>query len=134
MSIFEQYSAGCPLWFPTRRYFKELVRSGAIHFQSRYAFLEGEYHKFRGKGIYPDHINKIASSIDFWIDRADFYDESNMKHVFFYDSPVDLIEKITWFSESSEARRERLEWIEQRKQSVYSAWQRLLEPIFLGRV
>ncbi len=95
--------------------------------------MEREYHKFRGKGIYPDHINKIASSIDFWIDRADFYDESNMKHVFFYDSPVDLIEKITWFSESSEARRERLEWIEQRKQSVYSAWQRLLEPIFFGR-
>jgi len=132
MSIFEQYSAGCPLWFPSRKFFKECVRNGSMFFQTPYAFLEREYHKFRGKGKYPDHIQRIATSIDFWIDRADFYDDSNMRGVFYYDSPADLIQKITWFRESPEQLRARLAWIQTRKEQVYQAWKELLDPLVRG--
>lgn len=85
MSIFEQYSACIPLLFPTKRFLKKLIQSGRIEFQ-------GPYNK---KNYIPEVKETYGENwIDFWLDRADYYDQENMPYITYFDSIPDLLEII----------------------------------------
>jgi hypothetical protein len=77
MSIFEQYSAGVPLWFPSKRLYKELIAQKKACLISLY-----------GKK-YLDKFS-LACNDDFWLDRADFYSSDFSDGVFIFDSFEEL--------------------------------------------
>jgi hypothetical protein len=72
MSIFEQYSANVPLFFPTKRFLKQM---GTL------------------KSVYGTLHPNLApcADIDWWIERADYY---HLPHITYFDSEADLREKL----------------------------------------
>tara|TARA_X000000950_G_C13827256_1_gene624540 strand:+ start:126 stop:1262 length:1137 start_codon:yes stop_codon:yes gene_type:complete len=85
MSVFEQYSANVPLFFPSQKYLKELVQEGKVRLQSKYS------------SKYPPELEEALQkgrNFDFWINRADFYDTENMKHIQYFESIPDLFKKL----------------------------------------
>ena len=73
MSIFERYSSCIPLILPTKRFLRELGTLISVD-------------------VYKVPENSKFSNIDEWIDRADFYDESNMPYITYFDNWADLRE------------------------------------------
>ena len=110
MSLFEQYSAGIPLWLPSRAFYEVCIREGRMPFGSIYA----------SSG--PPTLAGPLSDLGFWLDRADFYDPMNFKHVRYYDSAADLLRQLESFAESAAERAERMAWIAERRNAVYAAW------------
>jgi hypothetical protein len=107
MSIFEHISAGIPLFFPTKRFLKELWETKKAHFQCNYW------------GETPEYLN-ITKSYDFWLDRADYY---NLKGYYYFDSFAQLFETLNTFEDIN--RLERLYFLESRKNSILEFWKSL---------
>ena len=114
MSLFEQYSAGVPLWLPSRRFYAECIRSGKMPMGSVYG------------PVCPPGLRGARHALDFWLDRADYYDGDNFRGVFFYDSGEDCIRQILAFRETAEERAERCAWIDTRRNAIYSVWASVL--------
>ena len=123
MSIAEQYSAGVPLFFPTKRFLLHLWKHGGIDFQGPYA-RSGIYHPLVQKAV--DSNYKWS----FWLDRADYYDQDNMKYIKYFDSWEDLAQQISTFQETEEDTQKRLQWIGTRRGTVYQAWKDLFSKAF----
>lgn len=111
MSLFEQYSAGVPLFLPSKQFYKDCILSGKMPFGSVYATRAA-----------PPALHSILQNLDFWLDRADFYDSDNFRYVYFYDSADDLIKKLEIFEETADLVQARAAWIATRRCAVYSAW------------
>jgi len=85
MSIFEQYSACIPLFFPTKRFLKELIHTKTIEFQGPY----------NNKNYIHEVENAYGEKwIDFWLDKADYYDYENMPYITYFDSIQNLFDII----------------------------------------
>jgi hypothetical protein len=114
MSLFEQYSAGVPLWLPSRAFYETCIREARMPFGSIYAS--------RG----PLALAGPLSDLGFWLDRADYYDPLNFKHVRYYDSAADLLRQLEQFELTPAERAERSAWIIARRNTVYAAWHAML--------
>ncbi len=119
MSLFEQYSAGVPLFLPSKQFYKKSILEGKMKLVSVYN---------RGIGYPP--LDTTYTNINFWLDRADFYDNDNFKYIYYFDSVDDLIDQITNFNESEEIRQKRLQYIDSRRQSIMLAWNKLISDTF----
>lgn len=120
MSIAEQYTAGVPVFFPTKDFLQKLWIFNEIDFQGPYA---------REVPI-PNGLQMPLDSPDahmWWLDRADYYDSEAMKYVNYFDSWEDLKTKLDAFSETPEQIQERLDWIQIRKEKILAAWADLLK-------
>lgn len=128
MSIFEQYSANIPLFFPSKNYLKQLIKNQDYHIQSRYQIMYGinPYHSTLRKALHNDYW------IDYWVERADFYDEENMKYIIYFDSIEDLFEKIQSLNTDNllEISNKMKEHNIERKQKVYKDWKEIFDKIF----
>ena len=85
MSIFEQYSANVPLFFPSKKYLKQLLNDNIIGMQTLYS------------NQCPDKLVDILSPKNFfenWVEKADYYDTENMPYIQYFDSMDDLLNKI----------------------------------------
>jgi hypothetical protein len=111
MSIFEQFWAGVPLFFPTKRYYTECVMNEKMDFVS----------------IYWKHANGLLSEEDMqpWLERADFY---RYPFINYYDSEDDLFEQLVNFEDTQ--FQERMEWIAKTKQQVLDTWREMLQDHF----
>ena len=109
MSIFEQYSANVPMLFPSKQFLKKLVHDG--------------YHRMNS--IYGPYENQ---NIEWWIDRADFYDEENMPYIIYFNSEDDLNEKIKTvdFQQVSKMMES---FNKIRERSAKEKWERLIQSI-----
>jgi hypothetical protein len=124
MSLFEQYTAGVPLFLPSRSFYLSCIRNGSMPFGSIY-----------GRTVIDDFSDEFKEALrnpEFWLDRADFYDSNNFKYVYYYDSAEDLIAKITMFVDTEYEAR--LAWIATRKRAIYDSWRALLFKHFLGAI
>jgi hypothetical protein len=83
MSIFEQYTANVPLFFPSKQYYRHLIETGQAYLQSGYSAWEFP------PSLAPA-LDRSGNWFEFWIDRADFYDAENMPHIVYFDSPQHL--------------------------------------------
>lgn len=110
MSLFEQYSAGVPLYLPSKQFYKDCILRGQMPFGSIYAVVG------------PAQLRQQLTDLDFWLDRADFYDNDNFRFVYFYDSAADLIAKLERFTLSPSERAARAAWLTARRTAVYTAW------------
>ena len=126
MSIFEQYTANVPLFFPTKNFLKQLIQMNRIKFNSRYAY----HHSHNNKRImYPNEIDIAYNNstwIDFWLDRADYYDEENMKYIIYFDSIPHLTHllRTTNFDEVS---HKMAEWNIERELEIHTKWKDILD-------
>jgi hypothetical protein len=114
MSLFEQYSAGVPLWLPSRIFYAECVQRGTMPMGSVYG------------PVCPPGLASVRHSLDFWLDRADYYDVENFRGVRFYNSADDLIRQIIAFHETEDERAERRAWITSRRNTILSVWSTVL--------
>lgn len=129
MSIFEQYSANIPLFFPTKRFLKELISKHQHAFISRYIMINNSV---KSNKVYPKSLDIAMDDntwIDFWLDKADYYDENNMKYIIYFDSlrELDLLTKNTNMNEVSEKM---VEHNIIRKEKVYDSWKTIMDNIF----
>jgi len=117
MSLFEQYSAGVPVFLPTKRFLKECINNGQMNLISIY-----------NNGIVPDSIRETlgdsVTNIDFWIDRADYYDSENFKYIYHYDSIQDLTTQLAEFNDIY--YNDRLIWLNQRKDKIFKTWENII--------
>jgi hypothetical protein len=110
MSLFEQVSAGIPVFLPTRRFLEELMQEGKVQLISRYARQIPE-------SLMPFYVN-----MDRWLDLADWND---WPFVYRFDSFKDLFRQLEGFSESEERCGEKRAWLFERRMNVLGEWQKL---------
>ena len=111
MSIFEQFIAGVPHFFPTKEFYKTCLLNDTMTFISTYN---------------NDKKEITETEIDAWLNQADFY---TLPYINYYNSFEDLIETLEANFEDNEYER-RIEWINNHKSSILGMWQQILEKIF----
>lgn len=111
MSIFEQYSANVPLFFPTKKHLKELGGTKSLY----------------GTELPPELA--VCKNNDWWIDRADYYDEENMKYITYFDNSEDLENKAKSL-DYTKVSHLMAEHNKTRKEKVYTQWKSFFESIF----
>lgn len=128
MSIFEQYSANVPLFFPSKRFLLELHRENPDKVLCELSFYQVKHLDY--SGLERENPNNVGeeSVIKQWIELADFYDADNMPHIQYFDSFEHLESLlITVDCEAVSARMREFNRI--RKERVFKQWQRVVEQI-----
>ena len=126
MSLFEQYSANIPLFFPSKNLLKNLIKNNKYYFQSRYNKINNY------NNIYHDKLDKALNDlywVDFWIDNADYYDEENMKHIIYFNTleELDILINCIDFSKTSNDMKEHNKI---RFENCYLKWKNIIDNIF----
>lgn len=109
MSIFEQYTAGVPMLFPTKQFYKKCHNNGQIINKSAYGSL-------------------IQTDIDFWIERADFYNSDIFKNIVLFDSFEEIQDIVKNFVPPSPEETSELRW--NHKKMILERWNGILTSIF----
>lgn len=154
MSIFEQYSANIPLFFPTKRMLLDMYRQNLdfipriveehragrkLDYEKRVIALDQVSWNFvynrdpftvvRGKSdLDPNDYTSMDVVEQFWINYADYYDDVYMPHINYFDTFDDLesmTENIN-LKECSEKMRQANEW---RQRKVNYMWDSVLERV-----
>lgn len=83
MTLFEQYTANVPLFFPTKEMLLELHKAHPRHVLSEQSMYQVNNVDFGGPGLNrtsdPDVVRR-------WIDLADYYDLDAMPHIQYFES------------------------------------------------
>jgi hypothetical protein len=130
MSIFEQVTAGVPLFFPTKRFYKQCIYDKSLRLISHYA-----YHVPREDYEVPEPLIPFYESYDIWLDNADYYHTGKygMKHMYYYDSFEELFEMLEGFEESAETVEARKAWLQERERDVLADWKTELDAFFFTK-
>jgi hypothetical protein len=96
MSVFEQFTAGCPLFFPSKAYWKSNP-----HIQSISAYWGDQL---------PSEFQALSTT-DAWIERADMYNAFQSPNTYYFDSESHLFELLETFEykDDSEFRKAHIE-------------------------
>lgn len=131
MSIFEQYTASIPLFFPTKRLLIELMKqpdSGAlseISFNQVFGLGPGSRIEFGSEDPNDFTDSEVMSQ---WIDLADFYDAENMPHLTYFDS-LEEIPEVLRSADLYAVSQEMKEHNQKRKENVYTAWDKVVARV-----
>lgn len=124
MSLFEEYSAGVPLFFPSPAFLTYLqIYTQALH-QLSYVPPDADYPYVPGdlNNIYdPEVVNQ-------WIERADFYDQENMPYIQYFDS-YEHLETLLQTADLSRISQNMREHQKKREARVIEAWQEVLNDL-----
>jgi hypothetical protein len=132
MSIFEQYSANVPLFFPSKNLLKSMIKNNEVK-------MNCLYHKLFGNCSYLEKMDSCLGEdkwIDFWIDKADYYDEENMKYIIYFNSKDELneiiknidIDEINKISLKMDIHNQN------RKKLVYEKWENIIDSLFYHKI
>ena len=133
MSIFEQYTANIPLFFPTKRYLMEMFldKIPILHQLSWQQQGSNGIPKSQMDNSFQWDPNNFSdfNCISNWLDYADFYSD-NMKCIRYFDDLYDRNEilnfsKDTLLSISNEMK----EHNKKRKSYVYNEWYKIMDEI-----
>jgi hypothetical protein len=113
MSCFEHFTAGCPLFFPSKTYWKS---NPGI--QSLSAYWDKDL---------PSEFGPLSTP-DAWIDLADMYEAFQSPNTYYFDSEEHLFQLLETF-EYKDDRDFRAAHIERVKQE----WKRVLAPVLASR-
>lgn len=128
MSLFEQYSANIPLFFPSKNFLKNLILNNNYYFQSRY----NKIHKLNNS--YHSNLNEALNDnlwLNFWVDNADYYDENNMKHIIFFNSYNELNLLINTIDFKEVSKKMEIH-NKERINAVFELWKNILNSTFLN--
>lgn len=135
MSIFEQYTAGAPLFFPTPGYLMALYRAdwragvlaeisyNQVHQVAPGSAIAGALPGFADPNDYRD-----VENISRWIALADYYDTTMMPGINYFDSARHLEEMLADvdIDECAHRMQEANEW---RRRQIYTSWHEVLKGI-----
>lgn len=125
MTIFECYTAGIPMFFPSKRLCKVLFETG-------YMFDDLTFYHRLGLAEPKDDNNPNCLSSDaifqHWMDTTDFYDADNMPHVIYFDSFYDLTVKLHTTDYAAVAKN-MLEHGRKRQEIICDSWTKVLTKI-----
>jgi hypothetical protein len=126
MSLFEQYSANIPLFFPSKTLLKKLIIKDKYYFQSRYNKIFNYNNNF-----HPNLFKALSDDywIDFWVENADYYDTDNMKYIIYFNSFNELnylINNLDFQKISSKME----EYNTIRFDNTYTKWKSIIDKIF----
>jgi hypothetical protein len=116
MSIFEQYNMNIPLFFPTKTLLKQLIKTNKIKFNSKYA-----------SNIFPESLTPALGNdwIDFWIDRADYYND-NMPYITYFNDTVELFE-LLYNANYDEITNKMKEFNKNKNEKVFNQWKTIFD-------
>jgi hypothetical protein len=126
MSIFEQYCANVPLFFPTKELLKKIYNTDLdpLSEVSYFKVHNQEYQNYFNLVNDPNNYNNF-DIINDWLDLADFY---NFKNIVYYDNLYD-INKLSFNKDlqiiSEHMKKENID----RKEKIYHDWNVLLGNI-----
>ena len=128
MSIFEQYSANIPLFFPSKDFLFSLQRHNPAYFLDEVSF----FHLFKAMPA-PTATRDLNNLKDpnivrFWIDSADYYDEENMPHILYFHS-FEHLRKLLQTVDTQEISRKMKEHNLKKKKKVFDKWKELLDKV-----
>lgn len=129
MSIFEEYSASVPLFFPSKRFLKELRdRSPEILSEASYFHVFGA-----APPTQTDDPNNMLNPdvVQFWIDNADFYDKQNMPYIQYFDS-FEHLEHLLKTVDTQAISRKMERYNKKRKEKILKKWELIIEKITDG--
>lgn len=106
MSMFEHFTAGCPLFFPSRMYWKSNLSLTSV----------SNYWE-----VLPDTL-ACASNPDFWIDNSDIYSVFQSPNTYYFDSLEHLFQLLETFEykDDQQMRNEHVHRVKQKWSSVIS--------------
>jgi len=107
MSLFEYFTAGMPLFFPSKTYWKSNP-----HIQSVTAYW--------GEGNLPEELKEFENK-ELWIDLSDIYTTFQSPNTYYFDSKEHLFELIENFTYKDDRS-----FREQYKNKIIQAWHTLL--------
>jgi len=113
MSIFEQISSEIPLFFPSKKFLKYLWENKIIHHQMN-------YWKHYKNCSSPECL-KQTENLDFWINKADYYD---LKGYYYFDSFENLKQLLDNFTDSEYITRK--QFIKERKENTIDSYKTIL--------
>lgn len=128
MSIFEQYTANIPLFFPSKEFLYQLQEEHNLLTQlSMYRFWDW------GSPNIPGDLNNLndPSVLRFWIESADFYDETNMPFIQYFDS-FEHLEHLLQTTDLQQVSEQMEEHNYYRRKMVFSKWKNLIQRIFFS--
>jgi hypothetical protein len=120
MTLFENYTANMPIFFPDRVFLKEHSWPKAPF----KLFSQLSFHRVHSQ---PDPKD-FPGPVDWWIDRSDALDPENMPHVILFSSLEDYAEKVKSTDYAAVSAKMR-EFNKTRQQRVYDAWSSILGEI-----
>lgn len=113
MSLYEHYSSGVPLFFPTKAFYRSLILANKAVMAS---FNSGNYDT--------RHLPE-TTALDWWLDRCDFYDPEWMPGIHYFDSWEDLARRIAEPITVSQK-----DAIASRRARIEAEWRRLMQTVF----
>lgn len=128
MTIFEQYQAGVPLFFPVKQLLTELQHEHPAEILNEISYLT-DFGRLPipSTPAEPNNI-KDADVIKFWIDSADFYDQENMPYIQYFDS-FDHLKQLLKTVDTHEISRKMHEHNNKKKEMVYNKWRQILDKV-----
>jgi hypothetical protein len=133
MSIFEQYAAGIPLAFPTKKFIMELYKTEEC------TVLDQISHSRQSKrcgtpiihnfGEYDPNNWRDIQSVAHWVNYADYYSQELM-HLFYYDS-WDALKCFYKFQQKdlNEVHHKMMLHNDKRRAHIYSSWESVLKSL-----
>lgn len=133
MSIFEQYTAGVPLLFPTKRFSKEIYWATHTHGNAGY-LCQASFNRIKGIGpkslLTPKYsdldLNDFSSEcvLDVLINLSDFYDNELMPAINYFDNFSEL-GRMTKVGIGFQPDNRKM-----RREMVYEKWKNVIAEIF----
>ena len=107
MSMFEHFSSGCPLFFPSKQYWNSHLNLNSV---SKYW------------GVLPDYLSE-ASSPSFWIDKSDIYEVFQSPNTYYFDSLEHLFELLRTFEykDDTEFRKNHMNIVKEKWSVILSS-------------
>ena len=125
MSLFEYYSANVPTFAPSLQFLKSWIVSG------KYPCIGSRYFQFPHPECFNEALNGYPGEafLDFWLNKADFYDEGNMPYIIYFDSFEEL-NKLILTTDYKFVSGNMMKYNMKRKDKVFSDHKRLLSDVF----
>jgi len=132
MSIFEMYTAGTPMFFPSLHFAMELYLTNKL----QGIFSELSYNQVRGlpsrsilpcDGFDPNNYND-AEVMAHWIAKSDFYNSDNMDGLIYFESFEELAEMLPKVDVGAVHRR-MMNHNKVRQGKIYDAWKQVLSHL-----
>jgi hypothetical protein len=94
MSMFEQYMANVPLFYPTKRYLLELIFENKLevmhHTSWNQLFKRSSKSAIPFNAAFDPNNYSDKESVEYWLQFADFYNEDQFPFITYFDSFEDI--------------------------------------------
>jgi hypothetical protein len=128
MSLFEQYSANIPLFFPSKDFLYFLRKKNPSAILNEVSF----FWMFKAQ-MPPTDLGNLNNMNDpnvlkFWVDSADFYDVENMPYIQYFQSFTHL-KKLLRSVDTQQISKKMQEHNAKREKRVFEQWKQVLEKV-----